>query len=433
MDSESASELRFRNENCDRQLVERNYQNLFTIQRKQWCGKGLNMNPAIITCFSQFGLLINEVELGLNCKRILLSGDVIKLNANEPIFRFIDCRYDFSSIADYPEDTIRKNYFIGQLLGSGSFGVVNLAHDVIYMNTVAIKKIPIFVQNNDVKKSLRHFENLKNELNFMECCSHHPNVVKLLSSDSSNRFMFLIMEHMEEGDLHHYIAHQKYGSISEADTKVIIFQICKGLQSLHRQNIAHLDLKAGNILLKRIDNEIIAKIGDFGYSKYDQNLRKCVGTRIFKAPEVLTSYNYYRYKGIVADIWCLGCLIFYCLAGAAPFDDAYGIPVVNQICEGRLMFRQAKWQNITVIAQNLVTSMLNVKPKNRPTIKQVLESEWFNDSALIKRIRILYRNIDQEIFKEIDDKFSDMELKLSAKYVAAAKTKKRHRKFKKIQ
>ena len=48
------------------------------------------------------------------------------------------------------------------------------------------------------------------------------------------------------------------------DCYQIITGICQGLQYLHQNNIVHLDLKPGNILL---DDNLVAKIADFGLSR----------------------------------------------------------------------------------------------------------------------------------------------------------------------
>ena len=68
-------------------------------------------------------------------------------------------------------------------------------------------------------------------------------------------------------------------------------QIAGGVAFLHSKNIAHRDIKPGNILLKTEGGCAVVKLGDFGLSKFldpdgsTSAMSSDVGTLIFKAPE----------------------------------------------------------------------------------------------------------------------------------------------------
>jgi len=58
----------------------------------------------------------------------------------------------------------------------------------------------------------------------------------------------------------------------------IIRGICEGLHYLHRMHIVHLDLKPSNILL---DNNMVPKISDFGYSRsFHENQTRAITTTL---------------------------------------------------------------------------------------------------------------------------------------------------------
>ena len=79
---------------------------------------------------------------------------------------------------------------------------------------------------------------------------------------------------------------------TEKDAAEIMNQILRGLNYMHKKNIAHRDIKPENILMESSDPENTAlKITDFGFAKaYDPKLglmTEKLGTPLYMAPELI--------------------------------------------------------------------------------------------------------------------------------------------------
>lgn len=220
----------------------------------------------------------------------------------------------------------------------------------------------------------------------------HPNVILYKDSTYDEKGLFIIMELAEDGNLLHHI--QRYGYLVDVEAKFCCYQVAQGLREIHSHDIAHRDLKAENIFVKRAPNDdIILKIGDFGYSKNQhQSLETQVGTTCYFPPEILD-----RHSGpytLAADIWTLGCLFYACLSGAFPFHESYGSSVFSQIRTAQLTFPQYQWNEVSRDAVNLIRVMIQVVPESRPNIEAIVQKAWFDDNAMKQRVKNALGNYD---------------------------------------
>ena len=115
-----------------------------------------------------------------------------------------------------------------------------------------------------------------------------------------------------------------------AQTKKIIRSIALGLKYLHDHDIIHRDIKPGNIF---IDENCIVKLGDFGSSRIitnynNGNLTPLVGTKWYKAPEIIFGNKLYDKS---ADIWSFGCLIAELFLLEPLFPGATDFEMINLI------------------------------------------------------------------------------------------------------
>ena len=286
--------------------------------------------------------------------------------------KYIAYNHDMELISEYIRKYYKKNnkypstkmkfYKYGRLLGKGAFGKVNLSLHVLSGRLVAIKSI-----NKSKLISERHKAKIQLETSIMKSLSSSNYIVKIYETYQTQKHICIVMEYICAGDLLSYI--RKRSKLNENIAKFIFKQIILSLQYIHNKNIVHRDIKLDNILID-LNNKI--KICDFGVSKkinvndimYDQ-----CGTPAYIAPEILKNKGY---EGFSVDIWSCGVVLYAMLSGTVPFKG-------NDLNELHNLIMKGKFNIINDIsndAKHLIKSLLEVDPKKRININNILNHPW---------------------------------------------------------
>lgn len=157
--------------------------------------------------------------------------------------------------------------------------------------------------------------------------------------------------------------------------RYLFTQICHGVDSLHTTaKYAHLDIKLENIL---IGNDFNLKLCDFGFAQeVDKEISTKFGTESYIAPEIETRRSGETYKGVQADIFSLGVILFIFKFGnppfirASPMDRNYSIFIRKPECFWKMHPSVKKYnaanEPIDEDLKDLLTSMLSSDLKTRP-------------------------------------------------------------------
>jgi len=152
--------------------------------------------------------------------------------------------------------TIVGNYQLNTRIGCGAYAEVFSGIDIRSEKSVAIK---VIARNKISHTKLQ--ENLQSEIAILRDFNH-INIVRLVDHFNSSKYIFLVLELCEGGDLSKFI--KKYKSISEELSIRFLKQIASGLLFLKEKSLIHRDLKPANILLTEFSENAILKLADFG-------------------------------------------------------------------------------------------------------------------------------------------------------------------------
>uniref|UniRef100_A0A182W6L8 Protein kinase domain-containing protein n=1 Tax=Anopheles minimus TaxID=112268 RepID=A0A182W6L8_9DIPT len=340
-------------------------------------------SPTYITDKSSNGTYVNGTRIGKNNRIILLHGSSISIANCVNLFVYHQLSYNVPK--EIESETLKKRFHIGQTLGSGSFGTVYLLHDVLTCVPYALKivkksRIGVSIQRN-------HPEGCMNEANIMNRLSH-PCVIQMFEFMNEPYSFCMLLEYMQGGDLLHRIIDNSY--LPEHIVKFFFYQLCHAIDYLHDRGIIHRDLKPDNILLKDSNFYTLLKVSDFGSSKFLDNntfMRTVCGTPEYIAPEVLEQGGSNRYTNKI-DIWSLGVILYTMLSGLLPFGMRDSSMNVEQIMRGYFSFSQPVWRTVrSCRVKKIIYDILNVDPVYRPSIKTLLQSEWFRDACEVQQAR----------------------------------------------
>ena len=146
----------------------------------------------------------------------------------------------------------------------------------------------------------------------------HPHIARLLDSGERDWLVYYVMDFMEGQTLRERLDSSRQLSIAE--TLRIATDLLDALDHAHQQGIIHRDVKPANVVLSARGAILL----DFGIARAvvasgsDQLTRSgiAVGTSTYMSPEQITAVTDIDHR---CDIYSLGCVLYECLGGQAPF------------------------------------------------------------------------------------------------------------------
>ena len=219
-----------------------------------------------------------------------------------------------NTIGSIPKHTqIRDTYTVVDYLGQGAFGsVYKVRHKFL-----GIQALKIFHPGSIPPEQEPE---LFTEA-FMLSKFTHENVVRVYDANTfefnNNRYCYIAMEYVNGGTLSKYIEQKVRLPIKLA--LQIQEDICRGLALAHKMNppVVHRDVKPQNVMLSMNNNDIIAKVSDFGLANHVDPITRVItaaGTLAYMPPE-----GFWNYETPASDVFSAAIILYIMLTGVAPF------------------------------------------------------------------------------------------------------------------
>ncbi len=262
------------------------------------------------------------------------SADPVRL-ADELLAAKLVTRYQQRKIqAGRPGELVFGQYLILERIGEGGMGKVYRAVESRMGREVALKTIrPNLLANKTVVQRYKREARAAASLD-------HPNIVKLLEADDVGGRYFLAMEFVDGSDLSRLVKdlNKEKVAMPPGEAAEYIRQAALGLQHAHDKGLVHRDVKPSNLLVsgeraipgtggkanvKILDMGLVRSLADDDVTTTDLTRDgTVVGTPDYMSPEQSRNSSTVDPR---ADIYSLGCTLFYLLRGLPPYDTGTAI------------------------------------------------------------------------------------------------------------
>ncbi|XP_054778373.1 uncharacterized protein LOC129286421 isoform X3 [Prosopis cineraria] len=273
------------------------------------------------------------------------------------------------------------------MIGKGAFGEVRICREKTTGHVFAMKKL---------KKSemLRRgqVEHVRAERNLLAEVDSNC-IVKLYCSFQDDDYLYLIMEYLPGGDMMTLLMRKDI--LSEDEARFYVGETVLAIESIHKHNYIHRDIKPDNLLLDRYGH---LRLSDFGLCKpldcsilqeEDFSVGQCVngstqndergssnrtqqeqlqhwqknrrtlaystvGTPDYIAPEVLLKKGY----GMECDWWSLGAIMYEMLVGYPPFYSDDPMTTCRKIVNWKTHLKFPEEAMLSPEAKDLISKLL---------------------------------------------------------------------------
>ncbi|BFI05078.1 serine/threonine kinase 38 [Marchantia polymorpha subsp. ruderalis] len=302
------------------------------------------------------------------------------------------------------------------IIGRGAFGEVRLCRAKATGHVYAMKKL-----KKSEMLSRGQVEHVRAERNLLAEVDSHC-IVKLYYSFQDQDFLYLIMEYLPGGDMMTLL--MRKDTLTEDEARFYVAQSVMAIQSIHKHNYIHRDIKPDNLLL---DKDGHMKLSDFGLCKpldcsslstlhenepsTDEEFREpmdieqrlqstsmsgpyrsqqeqllhwqrnrrmlaysTVGTPDYIAPEVLLKRGY----GQECDWWSLGAIMFEMLVGYPPFYSDDPMNTCRKIVNWRTYLKFPEEAKLSPEAKDLICRLL-CDVEHRLGGDEIKQHAWFKN------------------------------------------------------
>ena len=204
-----------------------------------------------------------------------------------------------------------NRYEIIEKIGNGGMATVYKSKDKVLNRYVAVKVLrDEFTTDEEFIKRFRIEAQSAASLT-------HPNIVSIYDVGNEGSLYYIVME-LIKGKTLKEIINEENGPLPWKWSLNIVIQIASALETAHKNNIVHRDIKPHNII---ITEDGVAKVTDFGIAKAVSNSTiTAFGTTIGSVHYFSPEHARGGYTDAKSDLYSLGVVMYEMLTGRVPFD-----------------------------------------------------------------------------------------------------------------
>jgi serine/threonine protein kinase len=269
---------------------------------------------------------------------------------------------------------IDQRYLLTRRIGQGASASVYRAESLAIFRQFAVKVIhPPQVQGGLTLEQVTG--RLQREIEALGRM-RNPHIVRFYDViELTRQQVAVVMDFVEGETLEELVT--KDGALEVERACTLVRQLANGVYEAHLAGLTHRDLKPENVMVERLPaGDDFVHVLDFGivHMEGDVSLTQgFIGTPLYASPEQALG------EGVDhrSDIYSLGAIFFFMLAGRPPFVGNYVMQVLRQHVEHpppklRSLRPEA---NIPAELEGLVLQMLAKHPSQRPqTLAEVIRA-----------------------------------------------------------
>jgi tetratricopeptide (TPR) repeat protein len=249
-------------------------------------------------------------------------------------------------------ERIAGRFELQRMVGAGGMGEVWLARDASTGEPVALKL-------THATADLARFAREASVLASLD----HPAMVRHVAHGEVDGRGYLAMAWLDGEDLS---VRLKRGRLDVAASLDLVRRAAEALAVAHRRGVVHRDVKPANLFLAGGELTAVTVL-DFGIARVEDAVRTGTGTVIgtpgYMSPEQARGQSSVDAR---TDVFALGCVLFECIAGRAPFVGPHPMAVLVKLLIDAPPRLSDLAPGTPAAVESLVAAMLAKEPTARP-------------------------------------------------------------------